>query len=82
MPLKKLSRTVVFINTDTKQDRVAVLKTKDHLNDKADDDEDVFQTSLLDIYVAQPNVLKNMCVAEFAAEHHSVLKVHHSVLKN
>ena len=71
MPLKKLSRTVVFINTDTKQDRVAVLKTKDHLNDKADDDEDVFQTSLLDRYVARPHILKNMCLAEFAAKYNT-----------
>ena len=67
MPLRKVSRTVTFINTDPKETRAAVLKTKDQLHNLHDEDEDVFQKSIVDRYDSRPNTLEEMCLAEFAA---------------
>ena len=69
MPMKKLSRSVVFVNTDPRNERIAVLKTKDQLENKHKDDEDIFQTSLVDRYIARPIVTENVCFADFAAKY-------------
>ena len=69
IPMKRLSRTVVFVNTDARSDRVAVLKTKEQLFGRDDDDPDIFQTNMIDRYAARPNSLENLCLAEFAANY-------------
>jgi hypothetical protein len=69
IPMKKLSRTVVFINTDPPSDRVAIVKTKEQLLGKDDDDSDIFQTSMIDRYATRPNSLEQLCLAEFAANY-------------
>ncbi|KAJ8048786.1 hypothetical protein HOLleu_01245 [Holothuria leucospilota] len=68
MPLKRSSRQVVFINTNPKDKRVAMLKRKDVI-DKMEDDEDFFQTSLLDRYQARPDSLEDVTLAEFTASY-------------
>ena len=50
MPLKQLSRVNVYIDTNTKNDRVAVLKPKEALDDLHEDDTDVFQKRFIDRY--------------------------------
>ena len=67
MPMKKTSRKVVFVNTDVKSSRPAVLKNNEQLAGLDDNDEDIFQKSLLDRYEYRPNSLENMCLAEFAS---------------
>ena len=69
MPLKRQSRTVVFINTDPKNERATMTKPMSAINSLEDDDEDLYQTSLIDRYAARPDSLKNMCLAEFAANY-------------
>ena len=49
MPLKQLSRKVVFVNTAAKKDRVSLLKPINQIPDKDDDSEDIYQTSLIDM---------------------------------
>ena len=69
MPLKRQSRTVVFINTDPKKERATLTKPMSAINSLEDDDEDLYQTSLIDRYAARPDSLENMCLAEFAANY-------------
>ena len=69
MPLKQMSRKVVFINTAAKEDRVSLLKLINQIQDMDEDSEDIYQTSLIDRYVARPDQLNNMCLAEFAANY-------------
>ena len=69
LPLKQLSRKVVFVNTDFKKDRVGIFKKDGALQALDDDDKDVYQTSLIDRYASRPPVLEDMCLAEFAANY-------------
>ena len=69
MPLKRQSRKVVFINTDPKNERATMTKPMSAINSLEDDDEDLYQTSLIDRYAARPDSLENMCLAEFAANY-------------
>ena len=67
LPMKQLSRSVVFINTNPKNERIAVLKNIASLSQLEDDDTNVFQKSLIDRYQHRPQALRSMCLAEFAA---------------
>ena len=67
LPMKQLSRSVVFVDTNPKRDRIAVLKDDKALKDLDDDNTDVFQRSLIDRYEHRPLQLQFMCLAEFAA---------------
>ena len=67
MPLIKKSRTVIFVDTTVKEKRVSRLQF--NLKDKADDDEDIFCTTIHDRYAARPSELGNMCLAKFATSY-------------
>ena len=67
LPMKQLSRSVVFVDTNPKHERIAVLKDSNALKDLADDDTNVFQKSLINRYEHRPHELQSMCLAEFAA---------------
>ena len=67
LPMKQLSRSVVFVNTNPKHERIAVLKSPDLLSQLKDDDTNVFQKNLIDRYQHRPQQLSSMCLAEFAA---------------
>ena len=69
LPMKQLSRAVVFVDTNIKKDRIAVLKGRDAIDQLDGEDTDVFQKSLVDRYMHRPRRLKNMCLAEFAASY-------------
>ena len=65
--MKQLSRSVVYVDTNPKHERIAVLKDNTALSQLHDDDTDVFQKSLIDRYQHRPQELQKMCLAEFAA---------------
>ena len=67
LPMKQLSRSVVFVDTNPKSERVAVLKNNASLEKLHDDNTNVFQKSLIDRYQHRPAELQSMCLAEFAA---------------
>ena len=69
LPLKKLSRKCVFINTDPKNERIAMTKPLSSIQNFDNDEEDLYLKSLMDRYAARPNQLENMCLAEFAANY-------------
>ena len=65
--MKQLSRFVVFVDTNTKNERISVLKNTQELEQLEDDDVDVFQKSLIDRYQHRPQTIQSTCLAEFAA---------------
>lgn len=67
MPMKQLSRSVVFLNTNHKKDRIAVLKSNDTLQQLDDEDTNMFQKSIINRYQHRPQQIINMCLAEFAS---------------
>ena len=69
LPLKQMSRKVIFVNTAAKEDRVSLLKPINQIQDMDEDSEDIYQTSLIDRYAARPDQLNHMCLAEFAANY-------------
>ena len=75
IPMKQLSRSVVFVNTNPKNERIAVLKSNESLSQLDDSDTNVFQKSLIDRYQHRPRELQSMCLAEFAAKY--VVKYEH-----
>ena len=62
----------MFVNTGFKKDRVGIIKKDGALQPLDDDDEDVYQTSLIDRYASRPPELEDMCLAEFAANYSTV----------
>ena len=73
-PMRQLSRSVVFINTNKKEERVGVVKRPSDLDKLDDDDESVFQNSIIDRYQHRPTNLESMCLAECAATYVVVYK--------
>ena len=69
LPLKQLSRKVVFINTASKEERVSLLKPIIQIEGMKGESEDIFPTSLIDRYAARPDTLSDICLAEFAANY-------------
>lgn len=67
MPMKQLSRSVVYVDTNAKKDRIAVLKSTNMLKQLDDEDTNVFQRSLIDRYQHRPQQIRSMCLAEFAS---------------
>ena len=67
LPMKQLSRSVVFVDTNPKNERIAVLKDNASLTQLQDNDTNMFQKSLIDRYQHRPQQLSSMCLAEFAA---------------
>ena len=67
MPMKHLSRSVVFVDTNPKNQRIAVLKSIDVLKQLDEEDTNVFEKSLVDRYQHRPHSIQSMCLAEFAA---------------
>ena len=76
IPMKQLSRSVVFVDTNPKNERIAVLKSNESLSQLDDSDTNVFQKSLIDRYQHRPRELQSMCLAEFAAKY--VVKYEHN----
>ena len=67
LPTKQLSRSVVFVDNNPKNERIAVLKDNASLSQLEDNDTNVFQKSLIDRYQHRPQQFSSMCLAEFAA---------------
>ena len=69
LPMKRLSRNVTFINTDSMENRTAILKSKAVIEAMDNDDEDIFQSNITCRYAVRPVILENLCLASFAANY-------------
>ena len=64
-----MSRTVAFVDTNVKKDRIGVLKPKNVIEGLDENDPSVFCTNLIDRYQHRPLELRGKCLAEFAANY-------------
>ena len=69
IPLRQISRKVIFIDNNPPDKRVSLLLPKYKLDQKEDDDEDIFCMNMIDRYAHRPTALENMCLAEFVANY-------------
>ena len=69
MPLRKCSRTTIFLNTDNKFSRDLLLLPFTQLQKLDDDDENVYCKNIIDRYAARPQHLEDISLAEFAANY-------------
>ena len=69
MWLMEKSRKVVTVNTNMKDERVSLPKPGYRLAQLAEDDEDVFATSIIDRYRCRPHSFNDMCLAAFAVNY-------------
>ena len=65
LPLRKLSRQVVYIPTCEQSKRVRFLKPKASLVRLENEDEDVYCTNIIDRYKDRSHTVENMCLADF-----------------
>ena len=63
LPMNKLSRSVVSINTNPKNERTALLKNHISLSQLNDDDTNVFQKTLIGRCQHRPQEFKCICLA-------------------
>ena len=64
LPLKRCSRQVVFVNTNPPDERVYLLKSN---IDQLPDDAEVAESNMITRYSQRPDVLDNVCLADYAA---------------
>ena len=69
MPLRRCSRTTIFLNTDHKDSRDSLLLPFTHLQKLEDNDENVYCKNISDRYAARPHSLEYRSLAEFAANY-------------
>ncbi|CAC5358709.1 unnamed protein product [Mytilus coruscus] len=65
-PLFKSNFSTVYVPADRPEKRMCLLKPILSVKDKADEDEDVYQTSILDRYAARPTKIENLCLAKIS----------------
>ena len=69
IPLSKSSRQVIFINTGERDQRTKLLKSEKELKEMDPDSHDIMASGLLDLYIARPDELENLCLADFASNY-------------
>ena len=67
LPMRKISRQVIFVNTAPPEDRVKLLKPMTEIEEMDDDSEDVHCTGLSNRYRQRPTALENVSLADWAA---------------
>ena len=67
LPLRRSNIEVIFIQTDLKENRTRLLKSKKSLQSLENDDPDIYLPSIHEKYAKRPNSLENLTLAEFAA---------------
>ncbi len=72
LPIKKCSRSIVFIPTD--DDALKMNLPHSVLHNKDPDSEDVWMSGIIDQYRARPQTreFEKMCLADFASEYRIV----------
>lgn len=67
-----MSRRVVFVDSNQRENRVCLSKPYEEIECKEDDDKDIFFTSVHDKYSSRPKNLECMCLAEFTTNYRSL----------
>ena len=67
-----MSRKVIFVDSNDKNNKVRLSKPYEKIENKKDDDQNLFFTSVHDKYALRPKHLEHMCLAKFATNYRSV----------
>ena len=67
LPMRKASRSVIFIKTSPRAERVELLKPLSEIENMSDDCEEIQSGGLLKRYVERPDCLQNITLADWAA---------------
>ena len=67
MPLRRASRSVIFINTSLPEERHTLLKSVPVLEEMAKNSTDIESDNVIKRYERRPKVLDRMCLADFAS---------------
>ena len=68
MPLRRTSRSFIFINTSPPEERVVMLKPKHILEEMKDDRTDIESNNIIRVYQQRPKVIESICLADFVAK--------------
>lgn len=69
LPLSKMSRQSVYINTSPACERVLMLKSEKELAKLDKESNDVYVTGSISKYSNRPKTMENVCLADFIAEY-------------
>lgn len=67
MPLRKASRSVIFLNTSPPEERLTILKTMSELEDMSPTSTNVETDNILKRYQRRPKRIYSLCLADFAS---------------
>ena len=67
LPMRKASRSVIFINTSPPAERVELLKPLSEIENMEDDSEEIQSGGLLRRYDERPECMQNVTLADWAA---------------
>ena len=67
LPMRKVSRQIIFINTSLPEERVQLLKPLDAIKEMDDDCEEIYTSGLLKRYSKCPAKLDHLTLADWAA---------------
>ncbi|CAB4032890.1 ATP-dependent DNA helicase PIF1 [Paramuricea clavata] len=67
LPMRKSSRSVIFVNTSPPAERVELLKPLSEIEKMSDESEEIHSSGLLKRYVERPDILQNVTLADWAA---------------
>lgn len=67
LPMRKLSRQIIFINTSPPDERVQLLKPIDDIKEMDDDSEEIYTSGLIKRYCKRPAKLESLTLADWAA---------------
>ena len=76
IPMRKSSRSVVFVNTSPPNGRVELLKPLSEIEHMPDDSEEIHSRGLLKRYVDRPVSLQNVALPDWAAWYETVVNNH------
>ena len=65
--LRKTFPCTVFINTGLPEERCRVAKSQEEIEALDDDSTDIFMSNIIERYSDRPNIVYQLCLAEFAA---------------
>ncbi|KAK3099294.1 hypothetical protein FSP39_002160 [Pinctada imbricata] len=66
LPLRRSSRSFIFINTSPPEERPFILKSEEQLKALPGDSKDIQCANLFSRYIERPRTMENMCLADFA----------------
>ena len=72
--LRKTFPCIVFVNTGLPEERCRVAKSQEEIEALDDESTDIFMSNIIERYSDRPNIVDQLCLAEFAAYYYKDYK--------